>query len=125
MWTEAQIVQTLQAHAAQGVNAIRIWCFGDGHGEFEDVNFRRPNPMQPKPGVFNERALRRLDFVMDAAGQAGIRVICTLTNRVKDFGGASWYVGSLLGRGQPVDRFWTNVQCRLAFKTWVGRALLL
>lgn len=75
--------------------------------------------MQPKPGVFNERALRRLDFVIDAAGKAGIRVVCTLTNRVKDFGGAAWYVGSLLGAGQPVDRFWTNVQCRLAFKTWV------
>ncbi len=56
---------------------------------------------------------------MDQAGKVGIRVVLVLTNRLKDFGGAPWYVGSLLGRTQPVDRFWTDKKCRAAFKTWV------
>lgn len=56
---------------------------------------------------------------MDEAGKVGIRVVLVLSNRLKDFGGAPWYVGSLLGRTASVDRFWTNKKCRTAFKKWV------
>lgn len=41
----------------------------------------------PRPGVFRERALRGLDRAVAEAKARGIRVILTLTNNHKDFGG--------------------------------------
>jgi mannan endo-1,4-beta-mannosidase len=120
-WTEEQILSTLNAHAGKGANALRIWCFNDGYGEYEP--WRRPYPFQPKPGVYNDANLRRLDFVLHHAQLLGIRIICAMANNLPDFGGKQWYVRSLLGPDAPLDDFYTAWQTREAYANWVYHLL--
>lgn len=56
-----------QAHAAHGVNTIRVFAHSDGYG-FPN-NIPTPDPIQPELGVYNEVALQRCEVV--AAGLPG------------------------------------------------------
>ena len=49
------------------LQVIRTFGHNDGYGTTMPVK----NPIQPTPGVFNEAALKRYDFVMDALAKVG------------------------------------------------------
>jgi len=59
------------------------------------------------PGQFNEAAFREMDQVLQAANQAGVRVIIPLVNNWPWMGGRGEYAGF---RGKTKDDFWTDPQ---------------
>jgi hypothetical protein len=65
------------------------------------------------PGKFNEDAFRRLDLVLQAANEQGIRLIIPLVNNWKWQGGRGEYAGF---RGKSKDEFWTGPQLIADFK---------
>ena len=48
-----------------GLQVLRVFGHNDGYGTTMPVK----NPIQPRPGVFNETALQRFDFVMNALAE--------------------------------------------------------
>lgn len=51
-----------------------------------------PAPLQPHPGVFDERVFRSLDWLLAEAAARGLRLLLVLTNYWKDYGGMRQYV---------------------------------
>ncbi|XP_074270170.1 mannan endo-1,4-beta-mannosidase 6-like [Silene latifolia] len=66
-----------------GLNVCRTWAFSDGPG---------PNSLQISPGVFNQKALKELDYEIVEARKNGIRLILSLVNNLSVFGGKEQYV---------------------------------
>lgn len=91
-----------------GVAVIRMWAFNNG----------TPTSLQPAVHVYNETALRQLDYAVRKASDNGARVILTLVNNWNDFNGMQWYVDQLLGPGQSKDLFYTNTACRKAYEDY-------
>eukprot|EP00775_Hariotina_reticulata_P002092 gene2092-2410_t len=79
----AMVLQTLDAIQATGFTVVRIWAFNDGPGWMS---------LQPKAGQLEERVLVGLDWLIVEAGKRGLRLMMTLTNYWKDFGGMPQYV---------------------------------
>eukprot|EP00887_Chlorella_sp_A99_P006108 scaffold22.g6108.t1 len=124
--------------AAAGLTALRTWAFADGTAQW--------NALQPKPGVFDERVFRALDWVVAEAGRRGLRLKLVLTNYWEDYGGMRCYVewscqqrglaapaaeagGTCRAPGakEPcAEEFYTDPICRAMFRTYmaalVGRA---
>lgn len=66
-----------------GLTVCRTWAFYDGDA---------PNSLQISPGVFNEQVFQGLDYVIVEARKHGIRLILSLVNNLKAFGGKAQYV---------------------------------
>lgn len=114
-FNETSITTQLALHYQNGVRLLRAFGHIDGEGTTVPVK----TPIQPIPGVFNETALQRYDFVMDALAKAGIRVIITLTNYWPEFGGVDWYVSNLVGPSQPRELFYTDATVIAAYQAWL------
>lgn len=69
-----------------GMKVIRMWAFHDGADTLD------PTVIQFSPGMFNERALRGLDYVLWQAKTRSIRVILSFVGNWDDFGGMNQYV---------------------------------
>lgn len=82
--------QTVKAlfHTAASLNmtVVRTWGF---HDSPDSLN---PAVIQFRPGVYNERALRALDFVLLQARLHNIRLLIPLVNNWDDYGGMNQYV---------------------------------
>ena len=98
------------------LDVLRTWAFGVGE----------PGKLQPKPRQYNEREFKRLDRVIWAAGQEGIRLILPLVN-----GYGKWY-GVDGGMDQYVEwsptatehnDFYTDDYCRDLYKDFVNYVL--
>lgn len=63
----------------------------------------------------------RLDYVLYAAGQAGIKLVIPLTNNWRDFGGMDQYVR--WRGGQFHDDFYTDPVIRNWYKDWISHLL--
>ena len=57
------------------------------HSNFDSV----PNPIMPEFGSYNEEALRRVDLMLVAAAQNGIRTIMVLSNFWPFLGGGQLF----------------------------------
>ncbi|RVW60062.1 Mannan endo-1,4-beta-mannosidase 5 [Vitis vinifera] len=69
-----------QATAAR-LSVCRTWAFNDGGTQ----------ALQISPGVYDERVFQGLDFVISEARKNGVRLILSLSNNYKDFGGRPQY----------------------------------
>ncbi|KAG8385814.1 hypothetical protein BUALT_Bualt03G0084400 [Buddleja alternifolia] len=78
-----RVSEMLKRGAEMGLTVCRTWAFSDGPG---------PNSLQLRPGVFNERAFKALDYVLVEARRNGIRLILSLVNNLDAFGGKAQYV---------------------------------
>lgn len=84
---DTSMVNALFESARQlGMTVVRTWGF------FDSPDSLNPSVIQSRPGVFNERALRALDFVLAKAAQHGIHLILPLVNNWDDYGGMNQYV---------------------------------
>lgn len=118
----ADVVQwTLATAASNHLTVLRSF----GHGV--DSSF----PLQEKPGKYNERAFKALDYILDEASKVGVRLILTMTDNWSPADSKTQYVkwsstarGSALNvlssgifgeAGQP-DAFFTDELCRQMFK---------
>ncbi|KAK9726136.1 hypothetical protein RND81_05G192700 [Saponaria officinalis] len=81
--SKEKVSRMFKKGAQMGLNVCRTWAFSDGPG---------PNSLQISPGVFNEKALKELDYVIVEARKNRIRLILSLVNNLNVFGGKDQYV---------------------------------
>lgn len=72
--TPEDVKAQLDKAAANGLNVVRSFAFGttEGFG------------LQTKPGEYNEKAFKALDFVIDEAGKRGLKLILAVANNWDD-----------------------------------------
>jgi len=79
----SKVARMFNKAAQMGLTVCRTWAFSDGPG---------PNSLQISPGVFNQRVLKGLDYVIVEARKNGIRLILSLVNNLNAFGGKQQYM---------------------------------
>jgi len=98
----AAVHEVFASARSLGMKVVRTWAFHDSPDSLD------PTVMQFRPGAFNERALRALDYVVARAPDYGLRLILPLVNSWDDYGGMNQYArwraeaggdGTLAGRG--------------------------
>jgi len=80
------VKEVLSAASSLGMTVIRTWAFHDSPDSLD------PSVIQYRPGAFNERALRALDYVVLQAKLNNVKVVLTLVNSWDDYGGMNQYV---------------------------------
>ncbi len=80
------IIEVLQSAKAFGVNTIRTLAFFDAHDTSNHA------VIQYAPGLYHERGLRALDYVLAKAKQFSLRLVLPLVNNWEDYGGMNQYV---------------------------------
>lgn len=111
-----KVSDTLREAAAAGLTVCRTWAFSDGGDR----------ALQMSPGAYNEPVFQALDFVISEAKKYGVRLILSLSNNYKDFGGRSQYVNWARGAGVPIntdDDFYTNQVVKGYYMNHVKRVL--
>lgn len=112
--SRAKVSKMLKRGAQMGLNVCRTWAFSDGPG---------PNSLQISPGVFNERVLKGLDYVIVEARKNGIRLILSLVNNLNAFGGKAQYVKWAQEAGVNIsssaDSFFKDPTIKGYYKTYI------
>lgn len=94
-----------------GMNVVRTWGF------FDSSDSLNPAVVQYRPGVFNERALWALDYVLYQAKLHNIRLLIPLVNSWDDYGGMNQYVRwrsqITTATEKPTQRFSPSDQARI------------
>lgn len=75
-----------QTAASLNMTVVRTWGFNDSPDSLD------PAVIQFRPGLYNERALRALDFVLLQARLYNIRLLIPFVNNWDDYGGMNQYV---------------------------------
>ncbi|CAL9054903.1 mannan endo-1,4-beta-mannosidase 5-like [Musa acuminata AAA Group] len=113
---QVNVSKTLSEAAAAGLTVCRTWAFNDGG-----------NPaLQSSPGVYNEKMFQGLDFAVSEAKNHGIRLVMSLINNFKDFGGKTQYVQWARDAGEAIktdDDFYTNAKVKQYYKNHVLKVL--
>ncbi|KAK7284496.1 hypothetical protein RJT34_19242 [Clitoria ternatea] len=115
--TRSKVTTILQQASSHGLTVARTWAFNDA-GPY--------NALQVSPGSYDEKVFRGLDFVISEAGKYGVRLILSLVNNWKDFGGKNQYVEWARERGQNVnneDDFFTHPLVKLYYKNHIKAVL--
>ncbi|CAN1309742.1 Mannan endo-1,4-beta-mannosidase 5 [Linum perenne] len=115
-----KVTQVFEQAKATGLTVCRTWAFSDGSSSSTE------QPLQISPGVYSEPVFQGLDFVISEARRNGIRLILTLTNNYKDFGGRPQYVSWARSLGIPVstdDDFYTHPVLKWYYKNHINRVL--
>lgn len=73
---------TLAEAAASGINTIRMWAH----------TTTSLYPFQTAPGVYDERGLKALDYVLETARKYGLQVILSLIDNWKYYNGVDQYM---------------------------------
>ncbi|KAJ8476438.1 hypothetical protein OPV22_020165 [Ensete ventricosum] len=113
---QAKVTKTLSDAAAAGLTVCRTWAFSDGGNA----------ALQSSPGVYNEQVFQALDFVVSEAKNHGIRLMLSLINNFKDFGGKAQYVQWARDAGESIkteDDFYTNAKVKQYYKNHVQKVL--
>ncbi|KAL1823369.1 hypothetical protein ACET3Z_010147 [Daucus carota] len=111
-----KISSVFQEAVSNDLTLSRTWAFSDGG----------PQALQFSPGVYNEQMFQGLDFVIYEAGRYGIRLILSLVNNYKDFGGKNQYVNWAKDQGQNIsseDDFFTNSLVKGFYKNHINTVL--
>ncbi|MED6109868.1 hypothetical protein PIB30_037526 [Stylosanthes scabra] len=112
--TRSKVTTTLQQASTHGLRVARTWAFNDG------PNYRA---LQVSPGVYDESVFRGLDFVVSEAGKHGVRLILSLVNNWKDFGGKNQYVEWAREHGgqnvNDEDEFFSNPIAKQYYKNHI------
>ncbi|KAA8526376.1 hypothetical protein F0562_008421 [Nyssa sinensis] len=107
----------LQAGAKMGLTVCRTWAFNDGDY----------HALQISPGRFDEQVFKALDHVIAEARQHGIRLLLSLVNNLKAYGGKSQYVKWAweegVGLSSSNDSFFFDPSIRHYFKNYVKTLL--
>ncbi|KDR84164.1 hypothetical protein GALMADRAFT_151167 [Galerina marginata CBS 339.88] len=65
------------------------------------------------------QGLERLDFVVNTAGQYGIKIILAFTNNWVGYGGTELYINWIAGAGNTHDVFYTDTRIQTSFQRYV------
>lgn len=127
--TPAMVDDVFGDARAANFNALRTWAFLDignqddsnsVHHKEGGVYFQYWDGAKP---AYNDGAdgLEHLDYVLAAAGRAGIKLVIPLTNNWSAFGGMDQYVR--WRGGQYHDDFYTDATIRGWYKDWISHVL--
>ncbi|MDP4178558.1 MAG: X2-like carbohydrate binding domain-containing protein [Bacillota bacterium] len=119
---KSQIDSLLDQMQADGVKVLRTWGFNHADGVSTWHVF------EPKKGVFNEAEFMEFDYIMESAKKHGMKVIITLENYWKDYGG----IDSILQwEGLPINKdestaesntlktaFYKDANCKADYKAY-------
>ncbi|XP_072970382.1 mannan endo-1,4-beta-mannosidase 5-like [Typha angustifolia] len=111
-----KVSEVFREAVANGLTVCRTWAFNDG-------GYRA---LQVSPGVYDEQVFQGLDFMISEAQKNGVRLILSLVNNYKDFGGRSQYVDWAREAGEAVnneDDFYTNPIVKNYYKSHVKSVL--
>ncbi|HEX6983551.1 MAG TPA: SusE domain-containing protein [Balneolaceae bacterium] len=112
------VTNTLEAFEEAGVKVIRIWGFYDGAPQYgNDIT------IQPKPGQYNEQALRYLDQVIAKGKEHGIRFVVALINYWHELGGMPQYNEWDGNAGGGMKHFINDPDTQRWFKDYVKMLL--
>lgn len=109
---KSQVLEVLDDAKAMGLQVIRTWAFNDGEGW---------NALQTSPGVYQEKVLRGLDFVIAEAGKRGLKLILPLVNNWDDYGGIKQYC--TWAGGKPHNEFFSDPTMKGWYKDFVQMLL--
>ncbi|XP_021766794.1 mannan endo-1,4-beta-mannosidase 6-like [Chenopodium quinoa] len=113
--SRSKVSRMLKKGAQMGLNVCRTWAFSDGPG---------PNSLQISPGVFNERVLKGLDYVIVEARKNGVRLILSLVNNLNAFGGKAQYVkwaqeAGVVNISSSADSFFADSTIKDYYKAYI------
>ncbi|XP_020212509.1 mannan endo-1,4-beta-mannosidase 1 [Cajanus cajan] len=114
--TRPKVTTILQQASSHGLTVARTWAFND-------AGYRA---LQVSPGSYDEQVFRGLDFVVSEAGKHGVRLILSLVNNWKDFGGKNQYVEWVKQHGAYVnneDDFFTHPVVKTLYKNHIQTVL--
>lgn len=86
-----QAARTIAAAAADGLTVGRVWALGEGLAS-APKRIQRRYLFRAGPEGWVEEAYLQLDRVLAEAGKRGLRLIVTLSNHWKDYGGIPMYL---------------------------------
>lgn len=116
--TRHRVKTMLRRGAELGLTVVRTWAFNDGGY----------NALQQFPGIFDERVLRALDFVIVEARRNGLRLIFSLVNNLNAYGGKVQYVewahAAGINVGSSNDSFFSDPTIRGYYKEYVKSILV-
>ncbi len=110
--SHAMVTEVITDAAALGLTVIRTWGFCDGAPKDNNFGF------QQSAGVYDEATFKQMDFTINTCKQYGIRLVIPLVNNWDDMGGMDQYV--IWAGASAHDDFYTNVQCRTLYKSYVN-----
>ncbi|MFG2044156.1 cellulase family glycosylhydrolase [Dactylosporangium sp. NPDC048998] len=121
--SRAMVDDVLGDAAAAGFDVLRTWGFLET--QQNGVSLQYWGGTRP---AYNDGpdGLQRLDYVLKAARDRGIRLVIPLTNNWSDFGGMDQYVRWRVSQTQAEghhDDFYTDPVIRGWFKDWIGHVL--
>lgn len=112
-----KVREMFKAGAKMGLTVCRTWAFNDG----------AYNALQISPGRFSERVFKALDHVIAEASKNDIRLLLSLVNNLKAYGGKTQYVKWAwqegIGLSSSNDSFFYDPTIRQYFKNYVQTVL--
>jgi len=118
--------RTISAAVRDGLRVGRVWALGEGKTEAPAWQ-QKQDLFRSGPDGWHEDAFLQLDRVIAEAGKQGLRLVITLSNHWKDYGGIPMY---LHWAGQTdhetygyKDRFFSHPQCRAWFLAHLRRVV--
>lgn len=108
-----QIDAVMASADSLGLRVLRTWAFNDGSGW---------NSLQTAPNVYDPDVFAALDYVIDAAGRAGLKLILPLVNNWDDYGGMNQYV-AWSPSASSHDDFYTDPGCKAIYKQYIADVL--
>ncbi|MFU8861728.1 MAG: glycoside hydrolase 5 family protein [Cyclonatronaceae bacterium] len=119
------VERTFNTFKAAGITVVRMWAFYDGYDCGYSSVDSGENVIQTSPGIYNEEALRDLDFVIARGKQQGIKFILPLINFWDDLGGICQY-NTWAGASNPSTNmafFLSNSSTQNWFKDYINMLL--
>ena len=119
--------EVLAQAARDGLRVGRIWALGEGEPDAEPWR-RQEDLFRAGPEGWIDEAYLQLDRVLAAARRHGVRLIVTLSNHWKDYGGAPQYlrwigIDELDEIFGSRDHFYSDPRIRAAYAAHVERLL--
>lgn len=119
---DTSTVKTVCSTACQlGMRVLRTWGF------FDSSDSLNPAAIQVRPGVFNEHAMRALDFVLWQASRQGMHVLLPLVNNWDDYGGMNqyveWRMDQASDNGLTSNRRFTEADRRKIVEVHMGNSI--
>jgi len=96
------------------ISVVRTWAFCEN-------SFHDGYCFQPEPYVYHEPTFKKLDYIIAKAKQNNIRLILTLSNNWKDFGGIPQYLRWF--NLSEHDDFYRDERVKNTFKAYVKHLL--
>lgn len=121
----AVVESTFNTFKAAGITVVRMWAFYDGYDCGYSSIDAGENVIQTSPGVYNEEALRDLDFVIARGKKQNIRFILPFINYWDELGGICQY-NTWAGADNPssnMEFFLSNNDTQKWYKDYIKMLL--